>query len=362
MENFIPQFQPIVKKEWADAVHRQIMSGWIGAGSTVDMFEKKLKEISGAEYAISTTSGTSAIMLAIHALNIPRNKKILFPSYTFLAGANAANFMGYEVGLVDVDLNTMCMCPDYLREILAGETSFRNGVLMNNVGAVIFVNHNGYIGEHVGIIKEICSQYNVPMIEDSSQALGIVGAGIVGDIGIYSFSVPKIISTGQGGAMITNSAKFANMAMELRDHGDNWRKNKIHNKVGINLKFDDIHASYGLAQLNDLNFLLAERKRVYDRYCDNLGKDYIYCELQESPWMIIYRTQEPGVIIDKLAKENIQAVQYYKPVHYNPPYTKSCMRTCEGAIYLYNNTVYLPSSLSLQNDTIDKICNTIKKK
>jgi len=373
MEKFIPQFQPIVKEEWAKAVYDQIMSGWIGAGATVELFEEKIRKITNTDYAIATTSGTTAIMLAIHALNIPKDKIILFPAYTFLAGANAARFMGYNVELIDINAQTLCMDVDALKYRLRQGRSFAdNGDHYSDVGCVMFVNHNGYVGPDVQNIKSVCVNEYIHMIEDSSQALGMQDAGTVGDIGIFSFSVPKIVSTGQGGVMFTNIDRYARRACEMRDHGDNWRKTKLHDKIGINLKFDDIHAAYGLAQLNDLDYLLKERARIYARYKENLivgssaDKYSILGGDEHSGWMVILRPRSSNAsvaqvprILEVLAKNNIQATQYYRPIANNLPY-KTYTNTYSSADRAYANLLYLPSSLSLTNEEIDKICTIIK--
>lgn len=348
---FIPQFEPLIKEQYAKAVYDQIISGWIGSSKKTSELENKISEITGAKYCLSTTSGTIAIILALYGLNIPKNKTILFPSYTFLAGANAAKFLGYNVEFVDVDKDTLSITEKSLL------TKLKNSKI-DEIGCLIFVNHNGYVGEEVLKVKNLCDRYNIKFLEDSSQALGIKNAGMTGDVGIFSFSVPKIITTGQGGVMFTNNEEVYKLASQLRDHGDNWRKTKLHDNLGINLKFDDIHAAYGLAQLEDLDNLLNERKRIFEQYKKHLKINDFG---NSSTWMIIHYNNKPNEIIEKLAKNNIQAVQYYKPINHNKIYSESDNFYFIEANWIYNNTIYLPSSLNLTNDEIDNICDIIKK-
>lgn len=340
---FIPQYEPRMKLKYIWAVAKQMHTGWVGPGLVTEKFEQRLKEITGARHVISTTSGTTALMMAIASLDIPKDKTILFPAYTFLAGANAAKFMGYNVRLVDIREESLCMNPAAMN-------------LDESVGAVIFVNHNSYTGGDVWETKYTCDDHKIPMIEDSSQALGHVGAGRVGHIGIFSFSVPKLVTTGQGGVVFTDEDKLAERCRQIRDQGDNWRKSKIHSHVGVNFKFDDIHAAYGLAQLNDLKRLLFLRSRVRRWYelegIDNLTGDMM--------WMMIYRTKKASQIIEMLSRENIQAVQYYKPVHWNPPFLAS-HGTYPIAEKMYDELVYLPSSLTLKRSQVKRICDVIKK-
>lgn len=341
---FIPQFEPYIKYSYIWEVVKQLYSGWIGHGPAVQEFEKEIKNITGADHVLSTTSGTTALIMAINSLGLKKGSTILFPSYTFLAGANASRFMGYRVKLVDIKADTLCMDPDKIE-------------VTPEVSAIMFVNHNGYVGPDVGRVRDVCDQNNIPMIEDSSQALGMQKAGQTGDVGVFSFSVPKIISTGQGGAVITNNKAIAAECRKIRDQGGNWRKTKIHEFVGINLKFNDIQASYGIPQLKNIGGILKKRKRLFDYYRKHLEIiDYGY----ESSWMILYRTKKADEIIEALAAKNIQAVKYYKPVNNNPPYKTN--KKYPVAQEAYEQVLYLPSSLTLGQKHVNLICKVIKKK
>lgn len=347
---FIPQYEPLIKPSYADAVSKQILSGWIGPDKTTEAFEAKICEITGADYCISTTSGTTALMIALKVLTPEdywhRNKKIImFPAYTFLAGANAARFLDHKVKLVDIKRTTLCMNPGLLH-IGAGEGE--------NMGPIIFVNHNGYVGEDVKKTRNFCNMYKVPMIEDASQALGIPNAGRTGDVGIFSFSVPKLVTTGQGGAIITDDPHLAIECRRVRDHGDQWRKTRIHKNLGVNFKFNDILASYGLEQLNHIDELLAERKRVFDAYRKHIKLvDFGY----ESTWMVIHENNKADKIIEDLKKQEIQAVKYYEPIHKNPPY--GSIDHFPEAEYVAKHLVHLPSSLTIKDEDIDRICQII---
>lgn len=346
MSKFIPQFVPQVRPKDVEAVQKQMQSGWVGCGEKTLQFEEKLKQITGAKYCISTTSGTTAIMLALWSLRLPEEAEVGFPSYTFLAGANACRLCGYSVRLTDIRIETLCMDPNHL---------VNDAIDSGNPDCVMFVNHNGHCGLDRSTIKNYCETIGIPMIEDSSQALGMGLAGRVGDIGIFSFSVPKLITTGQGGALITDDSDLAQRCLELRDHGDNnWRKVRIHTKIGGNFKFNDILSAYGLSQLEDLSELLAQRKFVFDCYREHLQLvDYEY----DSTWMVIYKSSRADQIVQTLAKNNVAAVKYYKPVNHNFLFNDS--NVYPGAEEIANQVVYLPSSLSLSQDEIDKICRII---
>jgi len=342
MSKFIPQYEPRIRPKDIRAVVKQMKSGWVGPSQTTLGLESILKNICGVQECISTTSGTMAIMMALHAMYLSPGSTILFPAYTFIAGANAARLMGFKVKLVDIKQDTLCMDPGQV-------------VITPDVSCVIFVNHNGYRGADVKKIKDICQNASVLMIEDSSQALGMTNT-LTGDVGIISFSVPKVVTTGQGGVVLTNNKKIAELCREFRDHGDNWRKTRTHEKIGGNFKFNDILASYGLSQLQDLNEILDKRKDIFDWYREYLRIiDFGY----DSTWMVIYRTVKADLLIEALKTKGIQTVKYYRPIHKNPPYKTDYKFPVADEIS--EELVYLPSSLILKRKDIKKICRIINE-
>lgn len=346
MAKFIPQFEPDIRLKDIWAVVKQMRSGWIGPTRTTMDFENTLSKLTDSE-AVVTTSGTTALIMAIKSLNLQKGSTILFPAYTFLAGANAARFLGYKIKLVDVSYDTLCMNPNRVEYALKR---------FKSISCVMFVNHNAYVGEDIEKVQQLCKQYNVKMIEDSSQALGIEGAGTTGDLGVFSFSVPKIITTGQGGAVFTKNENLITKLRQIRDHGDNWKSTKHHEYLGVNFKFNDILAAYGLSQLKNLDKLLEKRKQIFDWYRNHIELiDYGY----DSTWMAIYRSENSRELIDKLKENDIQAVQHYKPVHWNTPYkTKERFKTAEKLAF---SLVYLPSSLTLKKNQVNRICSLMAK-
>ena len=344
---FIPQFEPRVKFKYCWDVFKQMRSGWVGDGSTVQEFEQRLKECADVKYAHTTTSGTVALMLAIESLGLPKGSTILFPAYTFISGANAARFLGYNIKLVDIKEDTLSMDPSKVE-------------ITEDISAIIFINHNGYCGPDLDKIKQICQENDLKMIEDSSQCLGIKGNFNTGDISVASFSVPKLITTGQGGAVFTNDEQISEKIWRLRNHGEEWRKEKIHNHLGVNFKFDEIHAAYGLSQLKDFEDILKTKKRIFDHYRKRIQvHDFGY----DFNWMVMYRDKKERIdeIIKGLKRNDIQALRYYRPINWNPPYHYCGKKgTYPIAEKVYDEYVYLPSSLVLAKRDIDRICDIIE--
>ena len=349
----IPQYEPLVDKDYTDAVASQMSSGWYGPGKVTTLFESMIKDTCYSRHDVTVRvvpSGTIALMLAIKALDVPKHFKILFPSYTFLAGANAARFLGYEVELVDVNENTLCMDIEALERKLRLSKDPTQYV-------VIYVTHNGYSGPDGFEIRNICDNFGISMIEDGCQSLGSPNFSLYGHIATLSFSVPKIVTTGQGGAVVSCSS-LANRIDELCDHGGgNWRKTRIHESIGLNARMSDINSALGVAQLSKLPLLLGMRQGVRVMY-QSCGIS-ILGEHRYSPWMMLHKTTDALGLAEYLWKHNIQAVQYYTPISWNVPYALVDPATLPNAEKIYESVLYLPSSLSLTIEQVSEISKHI---
>jgi perosamine synthetase len=345
----IPQYEPVMTTDYAKAVSNQVLANWIGPGPVTLQVEDYFAETTGKDFSFATTSGTTALWLALNAMFmfLPASKRtVLFPAYTFLAGANAALSLGYNVRLVDVDQKTLCMNLDSLRRAITPD-----------VGIVLFVNHNGYVGHEREMVREICTKHKILMIEDAAQCVGIFPAGNLGDISTFSFSAPKIVSCGQGGVLVTSNPDFAQAIDRLRDQGGcNWRKTRIHSALGLNFKFDDIHAALLLAQLRDLSRIKVLRRKIWDAY-ENRIKIYRYG--QDFTWMIIHPSSHADQVITALYKEGIQATKYYLPINRNRIFEDD--RFYPGAEWATEYLVYLPSSHNLSGHNIQIICDIIEE-
>ena len=340
----IHQVEPLVMSSSVKRVCSQMETGFVGPGETVRKFEEKICEITNSKYCVSTNSGTSALLLGMNACGFIKGETILFPAYSFLAAANVAKFLNLNIELIDIKEDTLCMNPDLVIERMAA------------CSGIIFVNHNGYCGEDRDLISDACDDSEVLMIEDSCQGIGIRDCGQKGLFGTFSFSVPKLVTTGQGGVLFTNDKNIYERSLQLRDQGGNWRKTRIHEHVGLNLKFNDILAAYGLDQLEKLDELLSIRNRIWNKYKQYLDIiDYGY----DSSWGIIIRSDDPLTLISKLKESGISATQYYVPIYHNNYfYSHKEFPVTEK---VYKSIVYLPSSLTLTGDDIEYICETVLK-
>lgn len=350
----INQFEPQIRKEYAQAVYDQIMTGWIGCGQAVSEFEDIFRHYVVIPHAIATTSGTSSLLTALYALEIGPGDEVIVSDYSFIAAVNCVRFLGAYPRLVDIRKETLCMDPDKIESLIN-----------KNTKAIIFINHNGYVGEDVYKVKDICRKHRIYMIEDSACGVGQwykgKHAGTIGDIGCFSFAVPKILNTGQGGMIVTKYLKYYGRCKEIVDQGSlSWRKNGLHKFIGVNFKFNGILASFGLAQFKILDELLENRYKIFSWYVDNgINLYYFDVDKKTGPWMNIYLSDNAKVLREELIKEGIESKLLYKPAHVS-------LGRCGEAEFpiteeIYEKALYLPSSLSLTKKDVDRICKIIKK-
>lgn len=325
----IPFYQPFEIESYAESVAAQVASGWIGPGKRTQEFEELLAEKTGAKYAISTNSGTSAIMASIWALGM-EGKRCAVPAYGYPAGANAARVMGCSVKLVDIHPASGCI---NLSQYEMPDTDFAISVRQN--GAPPWL-----------------SGYGKPVIDDSCVALGIPGPP-VGVCRVFSFSVPKLISTGQGGAVTTNREDIAESVRGFIDQGGNWRETRTHQRVGVNLRIPDVLAALGIPQLKRLEELVAKRKQIRAWYRERIDIGPL-----DDAWCVTHVCPDAAGLRTRLRERGIQSELLYRAMDEHPCY--ECRgRTFPVAREMARTTLYLPSSLSLTEADVNTVCEAV---
>jgi perosamine synthetase len=348
----ILQFEPMMTKDYAKVVYDQIASNWIGFGPRIKEFEDVIAKYVNVKNAIAVSSGTSALLTAMVAIGIGPGSKVIVPNYSFVAAFNVVRFLGAVPIIVDINEETLCL--DF-REM-------KKSCAQHDIDAVVFINHNGYVGEKLIEIINFCRKNRIKTIEDAACAIGQWyngrHAGTFGDIGCFSFSVPKIITTGQGGMLITDNAVLALRCKEIVDQGSlTWRKDGYHKNVGLNFKFNEISAALGLAQFENLDKIFSMRRDNYRRFIDKgLNLHYYPADYENGPWMNVLMGIEAKKTMNKLAKYDIQSKMYYRPIHQNVELDSDDYPIAEK---VFKETLYLPSSFNLSIENIDCICDII---
>jgi len=271
--------QPVTGEEEWLAIKEPLMTGWITSGPKVREFEKIFAEYHDVRYAFAVTSATTALHLALVALDVGPGDEVIVPAFTWVATANVVRYCGAEVVFVDIDTNTFNLDPSDLKKRITSRTK-----------AIIPVHLFGLTAD-MDAIKEIAP--NIPLVEDAACAAGAkyknIFAGGLGDIGCFSFHPRKSITTGEGGMVTTNDDKLASKISKLRNHGAEISEEQRHrgpkpyilpdfNMLGYNYRMTDLQAAVGVVQMGKLGSLIEERNKWARYYIEEL-KDVNWLKL-----------------------------------------------------------------------------------
>lgn len=359
-EEFIPQMIPLFGEEETSAMNDYMKSGgFIMEFKKTQEFEQMIGDFVKSDDVVAVCNGTISMTLAAYVGKIGYGDEVIVPNYTMIATPNSVKMLGASPVFVDVCPKTLCMDLDKAKQALTEKTK-----------ALIFVNANGrYPKEGINKFKEFCEENNLLFIEDAAQALGCFypdgrHMGTVGDFGSISFSVPKIISTGQGGAIIINNKKFVSGIKKSKDFGRSGGGNDIHDEIGWNFKFTDIQAVIGVEQMKKLPDRIKRKKEILIRYMENLA-DIEEIEFFEqdlsytTPWFIDVKAKNRDDLAIFLKNNNIGTRHMYPPINKQECYNVKGEHEVSNMIGEFG--LWLPSSVQLTNGQIDCICNKIKE-
>lgn len=353
--DFIPSVEPWLGPGSGEAVARQVDSGFLGPGEATRRFGDALAAVSGIAHAVPTTSGTIALSVAAKALGLAPGDEIVVPAYGVISVINAFASIGLEPRLAEIDFATGCIDPARLKSSLTPRTK-----------AVCFVDFSGHTGRPLIETAALCREWGLPLLEDAACALGqhFEGrkAGSFGMVSCLSFSVPKVLTTGQGGAVMTDDRALADKAACWIDHGDlDWRKTNTHHQVGTNLRFNDVLAALGLAQLDSLAERLARKRLSFAALSEDLG-DYLFTVPGgEAPLHNIVFTDQPAELVATLRAQKIGAVQQYRYLGNQPVFAHLDRPGFDAARRWERTAVYLPFGLALTPDQARRIGRAVRE-
>lgn len=357
MRDFIPQNEPLFEQEDIDAVNRYMNSGgFITEYKETERLERMLAEFTGSRYCSLMCNGTVTLLSALEALDM-RGGRVLVPDYTMLATASVVNLSGATPIIADVEPNTLCISLEEIKRVC------RNTSVPD---AIMLVSINGRYPLDIDETVEFCHDNDIRIIEDAAQSLGSIynkkHVGTLGEIGSFSLSTPKIISTGQGGFLVTNDKSLYEKIEMIKDFGRPERGVDKHKIIGYNFKYTDIQAVVGIEQLKKMPKRVARKKELYYLYRDLLdGSDSItlYDNSQNTPWMIDVSIKEGrDIFISELKKRGIGSRPFYPALTRTEPYFS---QPNPNALYASEHGVWLPSSLKLTDDDVRCICGNIRE-
>jgi aminotransferase in exopolysaccharide biosynthesis len=265
-------------KYLTDAIESTYVSS---TGPYIEKFEDKLKEYTGSKFVISVNSGTSGLHISLLLSGILSNDEVIVPALTFAATANAVMYCGAVPNFVDCETESFGIDPDKLRQYLTEIVEFETGLPVNKftkrkIGAIIVMHTFGHPSKIEEII-EVAHQFNLIVIEDAAESMGSFYSGkhtgTFGSMGVLSFNGNKTITTGGGGAILTDQANLAHRARHLSTTAklpSKWEF--IHDTVGFNYRMPNLNAALGLAQLEQLEYKIERKRKLLEQYKAEFAK------------------------------------------------------------------------------------------
>lgn len=355
---FIHQVEPWLSGKEAALLAQYVKSGgWITEFKETEAFEREIREFLSVKYAVVTTSGTAALILALMALGIRRGDKVIAPNLTMVATANAVRFLGAEPVFADIDEKSLCIDVGSIKKI------------PRNTKALIHVSLNGRAG-NIEAVKTFCKKHKISLLEDACQAFSSKHRGrylgTFGEVGCYSLSPHKIITTGQGGIIVTNNKTLYEQVKRLKDFGRLEGGKDYHEAMGFNFKFTDLQAAFGREQLKTIKKRIDIKKKLFDSYRKRLanveGVEFVSTNLEETtPWFIdiLVPAHKRDALAGYLKEHGIGTRPFYPPVTSQPIY-RSSKKRLPVSEQIAPRGLWLPSSCSLQERDVQKVCAAIK--
>ncbi|MDZ4700573.1 MAG: aminotransferase class I/II-fold pyridoxal phosphate-dependent enzyme [Rhodothermales bacterium] len=362
----LPVTQPALGGNELKYVSDCIATNWISSqGEYVNRFQETFRAYVGSEHALCTSSGTTALHLALVALGVGPGDEVIVPNLTFGASANAVIHAGAIPVFADVDPDTWTLSAAGVREALSVRTR-----------AIMPVHLYGHPCD-MDPIMDLARRHNLFVVEDCAEALGAEykgrQVGTFGDVGCFSFFANKVITTGEGGMVTTNRRSLHEKMAILRDHGMEKSRRYWHLYAGFNYRMTNIQAAIGLAQMERVDAFLAKRLEIVDRYNRGLGDLPGIILPPEAPWarnifwLYSILIDESVLGLDRdtlrsvLAEHGIETRNFFCPLHDQPAYIPYAHGDFPVTASLAARGMNLPTSNDLSLEDVDRVCTIIRQ-
>lgn len=353
-------------------------TGWISsAGAYVNKFEEAIQNYTGVKHAIACMNGTAGLQVSLNLAGVSSNDIVIAPNLTFVATLNAISYSGAEIALIDICEDSWQLDVDLLKNWLESNTTtkFVNEKPVTTeiasgkkIGAIMPVYVTGGFID-IDKLVEISSTYGIPLIEDSTEALGSFKngkhAGTSGLTGVLSFNGNKIISTGGGGMILTNDKDIAKRARHITTTAKTDPLDYFHDEVGYNYRLVNVLAAIGVAQMENFESILKRKKEIDALYRSELkGIGDIKFQENDSKsdpncWLFTFRTKKMRALLNHLNSNEIQCRPFWTPMN-NLPMYKDLKYISKNDISnkIFKQCISIPSSSNL---TIEDQCKVISE-
>jgi perosamine synthetase len=353
--NTILQSRPNFHQEEASACYEYLSNfdHFYTEFKKTEELEHRIADYVGCKECIMTVNGNVALIIALMALDLKAGDDVIVPNYTMIASINSIKMVGANPIIVDVDPNSLTITKEIIESSLTPHTKAIMHVSLNNRS------------KDIQDIAVFCKEKGIYLIEDAAQSLGcfVDGKhyGTFGDIGCFSFSTPKIISTGQGGCLVTNQDELAKKIRMIKNFGRTSGGNDIFEVFGINFKFTDIQAVIGIEQMKKLPSRVIQMRNIFDQYYSNL-KDVVKMIPPPNdtwiPWFVDIFVPNRDQLMEFLKHHHIQTRPTYPEINKTPMYYSSTDLPISQ--WISRDGLFLPTHTLLTTDDIQYICNLIR--
>ena len=352
--------QPWFGEEERKAMDKYLsQGGWITEFKKTQEFEQLIADYTGAKYCFAINNGTLSLTLAAIAAGVEAGDEVIVPNFTMIATPNSLKLFGAKPVFVDVEKETLCLDINLVEKTITSKTK-----------AIMLVTANGrYPKSGIESFVKLAKDNNLVLIEDSAQSLGSFYSngkhiGREGLIGSFSFSAPKVISTGQGGALITDDDEIAYKLKRIKDFGRSGGGNDIHDSIGWNFKFTDIQAVIGIEQMKKLQWRVDRKKDILKRYHEGLKNveqiKFFDQDLEyTTPWFIDVFAEDRENLQNYLKEQGVGTRVMYPPINKQKAYQQPGEYPISNIIG--EKGLWLPSAAQLTDNEIIKITSDIRQ-
>lgn len=358
---FIPWAKPDYWGREQEYVGEALASTWISGGPFVDRFEREFAAFCGGGHALACSNGTSALHMAYLAVGIGPGDEVIVPGFAFLAVANIALQLGAEPVFAEVDPATWCLSAGAVEARISSRTK-----------AIVPVHTYGNVCDMESIL-ELAKRRGIPVVEDTAEAFasryGGRVAGTMGAIGTFSFQATKTITTGEGGMVITADERLRDAMALYRSHGMLRKVFYWHELAGHNFRLTNMQAALGVAQLERIDTILAERQRVRGLYeslldaMDGVTRQQVTAKAEPVVWTVAVKLdpraypQGRDAVLAHMGEAGIET----RPGFYSPRQMPHIYRCSPLPISeeISRSVISLPTYPTLQHEDIERICATL---
>lgn len=340
-----------------------LQSDYLTTGPSVAAFEKSICEYTGAKYCVAVSNATAGLHIAALAAGFKDGDEVITSPITFLSSANCARFVGASVKFADIDLETACISTDEIRRQITKRTK-----------GIIPIHYAGQSCD-METIHRLAKEHNLTVIEDAAHAIGSdykgtkVGSCVYSDMTVFSFHPVKTITTGEGGAVTTNSEDLYKKLLAYRSHGivkePEYPAHYYEMRaLGFNYRMTDIQAALGVSQMKKLEQFKARRRAIVAYYNDNLGLPHIVEKPYSNACFHLYPVlvEDRDLFFERARADGLGVQVHYIPVHTQPYYKQFGYDWGDypNAETYYKKTVSLPLYPALIDDDLEEIIRRVR--